>query len=418
MSPALAAPTPLPPTNSTQQGLLATVRLLAETIGPRPPASDGERKAAALLISRLRHAGYAVQMDPFDGLTASSWTYGPLYGGAAVAGLLGRRLGGWATLLGLGAFAAFVAETLGFASVSRLGRLPRGRSQNVVARLAAAADAAGGSACRVVLVAHLDSPQAALPFHPALVGRLRELSMAGVLALATIAAGGVLRPLLRGRAADRLAGVLRLTAAGLLLPLGALLHRESAMPPVAGANSNASGVAVVLAAAETLLPLLQGLRDRPGELWILFTGCAESGQAGMQHFLATYRAELDPATTLFLNVDTVGAGLLTLVKQEGVLWPLLADPELLDTATHIALRRGVPFQTRGFHTAATDALVPLARGYRALSLMAFDDNGHLPNWHWPTDTTARLDPATLEAALTVLVPLVRRLIAPPGRRVG
>lgn len=412
------SPDPVQPAGSTPQDLPATVRLLADSIGPRPSAGAGERKAAALMISRLRQAGYTVQLDPFDGLTSASWTYASLYGALAVAGLLGRRLGGVAGLLGLGAFAAFVAETLGFAGLSRLGVWPRGRSQNVVARLPAAGDAAAAPACRVVLVAHLDSGRAALPFHPALVGRFREQYMAGVLAMATIAAGGLLRPLLRGRVADRLDGVLRLAAVGLLPMLGALLHREAAMPVVAGANSNASGVAVVLAAAETLLPLLQGLRDRPGELWILFTGCEESGQEGMRRFLATYHDDLDPATTLFLNVDTVGAGLLTLVKQEGVLWPLPADRELLDTATHLALRRGVPFQTRGFHAAATDALVPLARGYRALSLMAFDDSGHLPNRHWPTDTTARLDPATLEAALTVLVPLVRRLLAPPGRRVG
>ncbi len=417
MIPAAALPPPLAPANSTQRELLETVRRLAETIGPRLSASAGERKAAALMISRLRQAGYTVQLDPFDGLTTSSWTYGLLYGAAAAAGLVGRRLGGMGTLLGLGAFAAFIAETLGFAGVSRLHGLPHGRSQNVVARLPAGGTAAA-PACRVVLVAHLDSSRAALPFHPQLVRYLRAGFVAGVAALALVAAGGLLRPVLRGRAAAQLDRLLRLAGASLLPACAALLHRESAMPVVAGANSNASGAAVVLAAAEHLVPILQGLRDRPGELWIIFTGCAESGLGGMQHFLSQYQAELDPATTLFLNVDTVGVGLLTLVKQEGVLWRLTADPELLDTATHIALRRGISFQTQGFHLAATDAQVPLAHGYRALSLTALDDNGRLPNRHWPSDTADHIDPAALESVLTLLVPLVRRLLAPPGRRVG
>jgi hypothetical protein len=66
----------------------------------------------------------------------------------------------------------------------------------------------------------------------------------------------------------------------------------------------------------------------------------------------------------------------------------------------------------------TDAQVPLARGYRALSVMAFDEHGALPNWHWPTDTPDAVDVTTMESALDLLVRTVRRLAAGPGRRIG
>ena len=35
---------------------------------------------------------------------------------------------------------------------------------------------------------------------------------------------------------------------------------------------------------------------------------------------------------------------------------------------------------------STDATAALVRGFRAMSLMAFDINGRLPNRHWSTDT--------------------------------
>ncbi|HMA36821.1 MAG TPA: M28 family peptidase [Chloroflexia bacterium] len=406
------------PANETQAELLAVLRLLAEQIGPRPSAGDGERTAAAFMIDRLRRAGYEVALEPFDGLKTFSWTYAPLYGLLALAGFLSRRLPGLATLVSLGTFAAFLAETLGFEVVSRLPLLPRGRSQNVVAHLPLPEDAAE-PACRVVLVAHLDSSRAALAFHPRLVGNFRRSFLTWTLAMAIVALGslfGWLRPVRRRPV--RLDGVLKAAAATLLIPLGTLLHREAAMPVVPGANDNASGAAVLLVAAERLAARLRGRRDRTAEVWVVFTGCEESGLGGMQRFLEAYRDELDPATTLFLNVDTVGGGTLTLVTQEGMLWPLLADGELLDAATHLAIRRGLHYQTHAFRTMPTDALVPLARGYRALSLMALDEQGRLPNWHWPSDTWDAVDLTTMEAALSLLVPLVRRLAAGPGQRIG
>ena len=408
------------PANDIQRALLEIVRVLAEQIGPRPSAGEGERLAAAFMIDRLRKAGYQVELEPFAGLTTFSWTYALPYTALALAGFLGRRWPRLGAVLGMGAFAAFLAENLGFATLSRLPALPRDRSQNVVARLPLPDDAPAEPPGAVLLVAHLDSARAALPFHPRLVGRFRESFLAYTVAMATVAAGGLLRLLLHADDPERrrLDRVVVGAAALLVAPLAALLHREASMPFVAGANDNASGAAVALAAAERLAALLHARPDRKSELWVVFTGCAESGLGGMQRFLAAHGAELDRANTVFLNVDTVGAGTLTIVNQEGMLWPLLADHDLVDAATHVALRRGLDFQTRGFHTLPTDAQVPLSRGYRALTLLAFDEHGHLPNWHWPSDTWEQIDPTTMESAYDLVVRLVRRLVAGPGQRIG
>jgi hypothetical protein len=405
--------------NETQGELLATVRLLAGEIGARPSAGEGERKAAAFVIDRLRHAGYEVELEPFEGLTSFTWTYAPLYGALALAGWLGPRRPALGAVLGLGAFGAFLAESLGFEGAARLPFLPHDRSQNVVARLPPP-ESSGPPERRVILVAHLDSARSALVFHPRLVRGFRASFVALTAAMATVALGNLARWIQGPRRQEPEALDRTTQAAGgaLLFPLAVLLQREAAMPVVAGANDNASGVAVVLTAAERLAAALQGVLEQKAELWVVFTGCEESGLGGMQHFLAAHAHELDPATTLFINVDNVGAGMLTLVNQEGTLWPLLADSELLDAATRMALRRGLHFQTRGYHAMPTDAQVPLARGYRALSLMAFDERGVLPNWHWPTDTPDAVVVTTMESALDLLIRMVRRLAAGPGRRIG
>src|SRR4051812_44843 len=79
------------PANDRQRALLETVRVLAEQIGPRPSAGEGERLAAAFMIDRLRKAGYEVELAPFAGLTTFNWTYALPYTVLALAGFLGRR---------------------------------------------------------------------------------------------------------------------------------------------------------------------------------------------------------------------------------------------------------------------------------------------------------------------------------------
>ena len=53
----------------------------------------------------------------------------------------------------------------------------------------------------------------------------------------------------------------------------------------------------------------------------------------------------------------------------------------------------------------------MQRGYRAISLMAFDEAGRLPNWHWMSDTISAIQPTTLDTALALTLRLVHALDA-------
>ena len=64
---------------------------------------------------------------------------------------------------------------------------------------------------------------------------------------------------------------------------------------------------------------------------------------------------------------------------------------------------------REYPGCATDATVALARGYRAMSVMAFDINGRLPNWHQPTDTVEGVSESNIAIAVDLVSAIIREL---------
>ncbi len=120
----------------------------------------------------------------------------------------------------------------------------------------------------------------------------------------------------RRRAPARLARLRRVGAfKGLVLGLlgTALVADVWRSETVQGANDNLSGVACIVALAELL-------RERPiPGLRVLLVSCGaeETLQDGIRAFLASHRHELDPATTRFVNLDTVGSPHLVLLEAEG-----------------------------------------------------------------------------------------------------
>ncbi len=82
---------------------------------------------------------------------------------------------------------------------------------------------------------------------------------------------------------------------------------------VQGANDNLSGVACIVALAELLREHpIPGLR-----VLLVSCGAEETLQDGIRAFLSSHRHELDPATTRFVNLDTVGSPHLVLLEAEG-----------------------------------------------------------------------------------------------------
>lgn len=369
-----------------------TLREVVETLAPleRTPCSPGERAAAEWLHQRLSSvAGVKARLED-----EPSWgTFPPTATGLGLAGILGallslrgRRLLG--ALLAAATFAGIVDEAHNGPRLLR--RLVRRRraTVNLTAR-------AGDPDARttLVVIAHHDAPQTGLIFDQTLQRRIHEraphilerfrtplpqwwFGLAGP--LATLA--GAIRAR-RGYYGARAGLVLGLLGTALV----ADVWRSETVP---GANDNLSGAACLVALAELLAH-----RPIPG-LRVLLVSCGaeETLQDGIRAFVARHRHELDPATTRFVNLDTVGSPHLVLLEAEGpVRMEEYAGPWLRDLFEQCAHTLDIPLY-RGYRArASTDSVIPSRAGYPTVTLVSMTDWLAPANYHLPTDIPANLD---------------------------
>ena len=324
---------------------------------PRPAGSEAEEGARRYVEGVLEAAGFTIVREPFT-YSEFPGRYATPIGGAigaltvvAAASLGLTRPMGYAALsalaVGLCVLAAFSRSMLGDAVLNL--PLRRANGVNVIATR-------GSDAPRAWLVAHLDSKSQPVPSLARVAG---IMILASALAMAIVAVTLQLASL-PNRMLWWLAG------------LGALLGAVPVMASVVGARSpgaldNASGVASVLAAAESVGP------DRT--VGVLISSAEELGLAGAR---AWARAR---APGVALNCDGVDdEGELTIMHGPN------PPTEVIDAARRVAPR--VPRVRRMPFGLLTDSVALTDRGWRAVTLSR-GSLGSLRRVHTPHDTHAR-----------------------------
>lgn len=141
------------------------------------------------------------------------------------------------------------------------------------------------------------------------------------------------------------------------------------------------------------------------EVWFVATGAEEVGTIGMQAFLADYGEELRDA--LFINLDNVGAGQLSWVTEEGMARRYRANARLVGLAKRVSREHEILVKPRAYKGLSTDATPALARGFKAMTIMAFDSAGLPINWHWKTDTSDQIEPEVVERATDLVTNMIR-----------
>jgi len=397
-----------PAADPIEDQLSPLLREVVETLAPldRTPCSAGERRAAEWLVGRLGAQGggeVALEAEP-------SWgTFPPTATGLGVSGLLAAALvlGGRRSLgaaLALATLAGIVDEAQNGPRVLR--RLVRRRRETVnVVRPVGDADAD----TTLVVIAHHDAPQTGVIFDQTLQRRIHErwphlldrfksplpqwwFGLAGPAATLTGA-------LTRTRRLPWAA----LGIGALATALVADIWRNET---VQGANDNLSGVAV-------LVGLAQLLRAEPvAGVRVLLVSCGaeETLQDGIRAFVARHRAELDPARTVFVNLDTVGSTHLVLLEGEGPVW--MEDyhgPWLRDLVEARAERLGIGLR-RGYRArASTDSVIPSRAGYPIATLVSMTDWLMPANYHLASDVPANLDFASVADATRLTHAIARAL---------
>jgi hypothetical protein len=143
------------------------------------------------------------------------------------------------------------------------------------------------------------------------------------------------------------------------------------------------------------------------EVWFVATGAEEVGTVGMQAFLKEHGPDLKDA--FIINIDNVGTGAVSYVDSEGMGTRYRSDRRLVGAARRAVAEMGLAIRSRDYRGLSTDSTPALARGYRAMSVMAFDINGRLPNWHWATDTVSAVEEPNLVATAEFVCGVIKEL---------
>jgi hypothetical protein len=386
--------------------------ILALTPGGRGSATKSETRAAEYVRARLADLGMTdTRLQAFRGLR-SIWLFLALAYGFALIGhaafwLLRHPLGNLPALVVsilAFAFGGFLMwQKMDFRGYTLRSNLPHGPSQNVVAVM----PAAGEARRKVVLTAHLDSHRAVWLFasDPLLLFYFVTTPLG--------AYGFFVSPLFYGLSIlTHLPFLAWIGLVPLISHVPAWFTGVTADlgPYSPGANDNASAVGTVLALAEHL-------RQSPLEhieVWLVFTGCEETGCDGMTAFVKEYRPTLKDA--LFVNLEEVGIGeRLVYLRSEGVLRPRRIRPRVEQLIAQVVPELGCAVQP--IHAARlgafTETGVVWKNGFDGVCFMTLR-KGTLwpPEWHRLSDQADRLQPESLERAHLLVWKLLRKFDSP------
>jgi hypothetical protein len=372
----------------------------------RRPGSNSERRAAAHLRDRLRDDGREAEIE-----TCDTWPYWPTaYAIHALAAVVGSVVSVSAPIPGAAiALAAALLTFLDATGILPLTRRLLGRraSQNVISH------EEGDKPGTVVLVAHYDAgPQGALfgrrlEERRAALGRLLRRPIGRVEPLFWAQLAVLVCCLLRlpGLEGTLLTAVQFVPTVVLIVAIPLLV--DIALSPTSpGANDNASGAAVALELARR-----HGGRLQRFDVWVLLTGAQEAIADGMRGFLRRHKRSLNRTSTVFVNLDEVGAGSIRFSRREGALLAVRSHVQLLQLCEEIAEddEEGAFGARPLVNRAATDAAAARASGYPALTITCRNVLDYVPDHHQASDTPGRVEKAALERTLGFCGELLERL---------
>ncbi len=381
--------------------LMDHIRALAETIGPRPAASNAERRAAHYVAEQLRELGVdIIREQSFSSSTPIGRTSLVLTVLQSLA-LLGGRNSRLAKLAG---GAAALSTTYAIYRLLQGSPLPLTefftpqQSQNLIAHI----PPVKRSRQFLFLTANLDSDRArvthvqGLPF-------LRRVAGTGLLGLGALAGLSMVADFFSGR---RQTSGVQTAAAFLSAMSSAMLGLDELQPQTAGANGNASGVAVLLGLAEALV-------EKPlehTEVVLLFTGAQESSASGINAYLRQFAPPR--SDTWWIDVEMVGAGELAYVAHGGASAFTLyrPAPRITALANQVAQEHPELRVTAQSMDLMGDALPLVRGGYEAIAIAGYTEHG-VPGRAAPTDSPEHVDPEVMGRAHAYIGALMRAIDA-------
>jgi hypothetical protein len=377
----------------------AVIDHLAHEIGGRGTCTPKVRRAARYVERIMRSAG--VNIGRFQPFFAISSTYAPF-----LLAFLLSFLGSLAVILFPRGFLLLPGLILNVLALGGLlaetdlapnwmrALLPKTPTQNLTARI----EPQRKPRRQVVLCAHLDTHRT--PVFYSSSAWITTFSVALIAIVLGMFVSALIALLLIILPAEWLRYFLIPFQAVELFAIAMCIHADLT-PYSPGANDDASGVSVVtvLACQLAAQPLKHTI------VHVLFTDGEEAGCTGMQYFLMKKRCVLPP-DTLFLILDEVGAGTLTFLAADGLLFKHRTHPTAVNLIQQVQQACPTISLLSKIGLAYTDALVATKAGYPAITLVNTPSPANPSHWHQGSDTSTFIEDRTLKDCFA----LVRQIL--------
>jgi len=375
---------------------------LSRKLGSRGPGSDIESAAASYILHSMSDISENVNMETFS-CWKSDWNGISL---VCVLGLLSFAL--YLTsylasvLLSVFSVLIFQMETYSWAVFSRIS--PRSPASNIFCRIKPKDEIRR----RVVLVANYDTPKSSIFGRSKLSRAFRAfyfLSFISFLVITGLALFGFLGSLAEIHRKFLLCAWLSCCplAFYLLIFTLAIVSTEIFGDYTAGANDNASGVGVMLS-------VLAAISSNPleyTEVWGLASARAYAGGRGMVAFLGRHRRQLKDA--FIINIDHPGRDKLSVVTREGTILGFRPSRKLLRLVKKVSGSvKGLNLSKAKCRVKKSDAMVALARGYKAITIGGFS-GGTFTGWRNTDDVFDHLDRISLDKTVKFIQLLLEEI---------
>ena len=128
---------------------------------------------------------------------------------------------------------------------------------------------------------------------------------------------------------------------------------------------------------------------------------------GAVQYMKKHGKELDKENTYFINLESIGYGTVRYGTSEGFIRVRPYSRELIAIAE--GLKASGSFDEVGTYEVrlGTDAMVPLVRGFKAISIFGFNENNFVPNYHTPQDTPQNMDIRVTQRARYFAMAMIR-----------
>jgi len=257
----------------------------------------------------------------------------------------------------------------------------------------------------LVVISHMDSPRAPFYHHPALLWSLRIafildfVCMTALFMLFTVTFAGHL--LSMEEATLDFLWHLGLIVATVPALVALALFVKACGGSTPGGNDNATGVTVLLELARVYT------RRQPynTDLWLISTGAADAGGAGLKKLLRHHRRELKGA--YFIVMDGVGRGFPVCYRREGRLIAFRGNRRLAGVVKDVSGAHGhysVGFRRNGLYLGECFQL--LSRGRKAITVSSREESHYPRYWRCSKDDYDNIDLRSLRLSLDFMIALV------------